>query len=93
MPDINLDRLEDIANVPELAEADEVRSIAQLLMEAQGILILRNHQNHTLSSLTDEAGVRMRIAEFKHNRLQQIVIGSLTGLALTAFVWFMLTQV
>ena len=50
MPDININRLEDIANVPEIAEADEVGDMALLLMEAQSVLKLRNSQNRSLSS-------------------------------------------
>ena len=48
MPNINLDRLEDIANVPEAAEADEVGDIALLLLENQAVLKLRNIQNRRL---------------------------------------------
>lgn len=47
MPDINIDRLEDIANVPELAEVEEVSDIALLLMESQSLVKLRNIQNRS----------------------------------------------
>ena len=90
MPDINAERLQDLINVPEQAEASEVRSLAQLLVEAQDVLLVRNHQNRTLNQLTQDAGFLMETSERKHALLKQRVVTVSVGLALLGFTLYII---
>lgn len=89
MPDININRLEDIANVPESAEVDEVRDIAYILMETQGLLTLRNIQNRSLNMantvLEMDASIALRKARV--DQLQSnIVIAVLLTIGIAAWI-------
>ncbi len=77
MPDINISRLEDIANVPESAEADEVQSITLLLLESKAILELRNTRGRVLWATIDK--LQQENTELKNtNRWQAAAFATLT---------------
>lgn len=91
MPDISAERLQNMIDCPESSEVAEVRDVARLLVECQDVLLIRNHQNRTLASLTQEAGMLFASAQRKYALLKQGVINTAAGIALFSIVaifWF-----